>query len=181
MCAGNRPIAVVGPVFLNDRKVQEAEVEGTRRRSASQREEPFASDGRTHAKRHQADLRFGRQRWSERQPYEVQPTSACVWAVSLLGRLLPCREHWRYWRRLRPRGQVLASPGTGHTTAKTCAPERKLYARNPPPGLTRKAGHISVCVKSIARSAAMTARFRVLMCCSLRTGSSPGSCKPNSP
>jgi len=61
-----------------------------------QSEEPVGAGGRTHGIRHQADVRFGHQRWPERQLYEVQLTSGCGWAVSLLRRLLPCRANWRY-------------------------------------------------------------------------------------
>lgn len=52
--------------------------------SAVQREEPLDAGGRTDGTRHQADLRFGHQRWPGRQLYEVQLTSGCGWAVSLL-------------------------------------------------------------------------------------------------
>jgi len=38
--AGLRPLAVVHPVLPNDRKLQEAEIRGTQRRSASQRSDP---------------------------------------------------------------------------------------------------------------------------------------------
>ena len=61
-----------------------------------QREEPVDASGRTHGIRHQADVRFGHQRWPERQLYEVQLTSGCGWAVSLRQRLLPSRANWRY-------------------------------------------------------------------------------------
>lgn len=63
---------------------------------ALQREEPVDASGRTHGIRHQADVRFGHQSWPERQLYEVQTTSGCGWAVSLLRRLLPIRANWRY-------------------------------------------------------------------------------------
>ena len=39
-----------------------------------QREESAAVSGRTHGNRHQADVRFGGQRWPERQLYELQLT-----------------------------------------------------------------------------------------------------------
>lgn len=41
------------------------------------REEPVDAGGRTHGIRHQADARFGHQRWPERQLCEVQLTSVC--------------------------------------------------------------------------------------------------------
>lgn len=43
--------------------------------AALQREEPAAAVGRTHGMRHQADVRFGHQRWLERQLYVVQLTA----------------------------------------------------------------------------------------------------------
>ena len=55
-----------------------------------QREEPVATGGRTHGKRHRADVRFGHQRWPERQLYEVQLTPDSDWAVSML----------RFWYRV---------------------------------------------------------------------------------
>lgn len=61
-----------------------------------QREEPGAVGGRTHSKRHQADVWVGHRRWTERQLYGVQLTPDGDWAVSLLRRLLPCRANWRY-------------------------------------------------------------------------------------
>jgi hypothetical protein len=64
--------------------------------SGMQREEPFAAGRPTPSKRRQADFRFGHHRGHERQLYEVQPTSGCDWAVSLLRRLLPCRANSRY-------------------------------------------------------------------------------------
>jgi hypothetical protein len=64
--------------------------------AALQRKEPVDDGGRTHGKRYQADVGVGHQRWPERQLYEVQPTSGCGCAVSLLRRLLPCRANWRY-------------------------------------------------------------------------------------
>ena len=64
--------------------------------SAMQREEPVAAVGRTRGKRHQADVRFGPRRRTERQLYEVKLTPDCYWAVSLLRRLLPRRANWRY-------------------------------------------------------------------------------------
>jgi hypothetical protein len=60
-----------------------------------QREEPVVARRRTLGIRHQADVRFGYQRWHERQLNEVQLTSGCDWVVSLLRRLLPCRANWR--------------------------------------------------------------------------------------
>jgi hypothetical protein len=54
------------------------------RTTALQREESVAAGERTHGKRHQADIRFGHRRWTERQLYEVKLTPDCNWAVSLL-------------------------------------------------------------------------------------------------
>jgi hypothetical protein len=45
--------------------------------SAVQREQPVAVGGRTHGKRHQADVRFGGQRWPERQLCEGELTKYC--------------------------------------------------------------------------------------------------------
>jgi len=56
----------------------------TARAAAAQRQEPVGAGGSTHGIRHQADVRFGHQRWPERQLYKVQLTSGCGWAVSLL-------------------------------------------------------------------------------------------------
>jgi hypothetical protein len=64
--------------------------------AAVQREEPLGAGGRTHGMRHQGDVRFGHQRWPERQLYDVVLTSACGWAVSLIRRLLFCRAKWRF-------------------------------------------------------------------------------------
>jgi len=57
---------------------------------------PVAAGERTHGERHQADVRFGHWRWTERQLYEVQLTPDIDWGVSLHRRLLPCRANWRY-------------------------------------------------------------------------------------
>lgn len=65
---------------------------------AEQRKEPVGAGGRTHGIRHRADVRFGQQRWHERQLYEVQLrklSSGCGWAIPLFLRLLPCRANWR--------------------------------------------------------------------------------------
>ena len=70
--------------------------------SHSQREESVDAGGRTHGIRHQADVRFGHQRWPERQLCKVRLTLGCGWAVSLIRRLLPCRANWRY----RPIGDI---------------------------------------------------------------------------
>lgn len=61
------------------------------------REEPVAAVGRTHRKRDQAEVRFGRRRWPERQLYKVQLTFDCDWAVSVIQRLLACLANW--WQR----------------------------------------------------------------------------------
>lgn len=61
-----------------------------------QREEPVAFGGRPHGKRYQADVRFGYWRWPKRQLFEVQLTSGCYRAVSLLRRLLPRRANSHY-------------------------------------------------------------------------------------
>ena len=52
-------------------------------RSALQRVLPVAAGERTHGERHQADVRFGHWRWTERQLYEVQLTPDIDWGVSL--------------------------------------------------------------------------------------------------
>lgn len=58
---------------------------GLRRATAAmRREESVAAGERTHGKRHQADIRFGHRRWTERQLYEVKLTPNCNWAISLL-------------------------------------------------------------------------------------------------
>ncbi len=44
-----------------------------------QRKEPVGAGGCTYGIRHQADVRFGQRRWTERQLYEVQLTSGCGW------------------------------------------------------------------------------------------------------
>ena len=64
--------------------------------AARQRKEPVGAVGRTHGVRHEADVRFGHQRWPERQLYEVQLTSGRHWSASVLRRLLVCRAKWRY-------------------------------------------------------------------------------------
>ena len=61
-----------------------------------QREEPVAVGGRTHGKRHQADVRFGGLCWPERQLCVGELTPDGDWAVSLVKRLLPCRANWQY-------------------------------------------------------------------------------------
>jgi hypothetical protein len=43
-------------------------------RSVPQREESVGTRGRTHGIHHQADVRLGKWRWTERQLYEVQLT-----------------------------------------------------------------------------------------------------------
>jgi hypothetical protein len=48
--------------------------------AAPQREKPVDAGKRTHGMRHHADVRFGDQRWPERQLYEVQLTSGRAWA-----------------------------------------------------------------------------------------------------
>jgi hypothetical protein len=52
--------------------------------------------------RHQGDVRFGHQRWPERQLYDVVLTSGFGWAVSLIRRRLFCRANWRF----RPFGDI---------------------------------------------------------------------------
>ena len=86
-----------------------------------QREEPVDASGRTHGIRHQADVRFGHQRWPERQLYEVQLTSGCGWAVSLRQRLLPSRANWRY-RPIpaRRRASKLPDDPLGSSTFRIC-------------------------------------------------------------
>ena len=61
--------------------------------AALQREEPVDASGRTHGLRHRAAVRFGQQRWHERQLYEVQLTSGLDGMAWLRRRLLPCRAY----------------------------------------------------------------------------------------
>lgn len=84
-----------GGLRLKSPKLQRSKDFGTPL-SALQREEPVDASGRTHGIRHQADARFGHQRWPERQLYEVQLTSGCGSAVTLRQRLLSSRANWRY-------------------------------------------------------------------------------------
>lgn len=49
LTGGQRPIAVLRPVFLNDRKVQKAEVRGGRQRAAPHRLLSFAGGRRVHS------------------------------------------------------------------------------------------------------------------------------------
>jgi hypothetical protein len=74
--------------------------------SALQSKEPVGAGRRTHGNRHQADVRFGQRRWTERHLYEVELTSGCRWAISLLRRLLTCRANWQYRRAFICRGHA---------------------------------------------------------------------------
>jgi len=105
LCVSCRAAGLVGSHRCTGRRVLKADAYrshptlkrrtgSVRRRFTLQREEPVGAGGRTHGVRHQADVRFGCQRWPERQQYVVQLTSTCGWAGSLFRRLLPCRAKW---------------------------------------------------------------------------------------
>lgn len=98
--------------------------------SPLQREEPVAAGGRTHGKRHQADLQCSEPRWPERPLYEVYLTPGCDWAVQLLERLLPRRANTRSTDPEATSAALNSSPWSGQS--------------DPCPALSREAGKTSM-------------------------------------
>ncbi|MCP5233340.1 MAG: hypothetical protein H6948_14865 [Zoogloeaceae bacterium] len=81
--------------FLNDRKVQEPEVRGTRRGSASQRQEPVGVVGRTHGKRHQADVHLLDIQISDELLYALRPGApGRTSRRPMAPRIRPVIAHW---------------------------------------------------------------------------------------
>jgi hypothetical protein len=100
--------------------------------AAPQREEPVGDSARPHGISHQADARFSHWSWPERQLYEVQLTSSCDWAVSLVRRMRPCRENWRYRPKAGARRQGWRSlPQRMESSAIACRARERGGSRHP--------------------------------------------------